>query len=355
MKQSAKVAVECKSSRDRRSARGFTIAELVVALVVASLVLVAVSTAVSRIGRSRELAQLRLTAHQRGIDALEALRRDISSTIRTDDLFMTRVAIAEGTSRLRDASIDRSELLLFTSRLQPIREITYNGEGLEYETQYRVMDDQSGSALWRRRDPAPDDTPEGGGVAESIADGVVGITFEAYDGESWWPNWDSDDDGIPLAIRVSLAVSGAGGNIDPEASPESLIALRTVIPIDRAPTPKDEEAERLAREQMTEAIMADAAAASGLGASGAGNAGDMPSASVAKPGEAMRVERAAQRANVRGSGLGAAGATGGRGGSRGGGSRGGGGGGNRGGGGGGGAGGGGGGGGGGAGGGLGAR
>lgn len=315
--------------RAQAQPRGFTIIELLVALIIAALVLVAVSTSVSRIGRSRELAQLRLTAHQRGVDALEALRRDISSSIRSDDLFMTRVAISEGASKLRNATVDRSELLLFVSRLQPVREIVYSGEGLEYETQYRVMDDQFGSALWRRRDPAPDDTPEGGGVAESVADGVVGVTFEAYDGDGWWPTWDSDEDGIPKAIRVTLAVSGAGADADPMAAPEALIALRTIIPIDRVPAPRDEEAIRLAREEMNGAAMAEAASASGgsdaLGTAGAagGDVLAVPSQAMRAP-ESARVERAAAQKEYesRGGGVGSAaprgGDRGGRGGGRGG-------------------------------------
>lgn len=313
---------------------GFTIAELVVALLVASLVLIAISTSVSRIGRGREIAQARLAAHQRALDAVESLRRDLSSTIRTGDLFLTRLAIAEGTTRTSLGNVDRSELLLFASRLNPVREITYNGEGIEYETQYRVTDDADGSALWRRRDPVPDDNPEGGGVAEPVSAGVLGVTFEAYDGENWWTTWDSDEDGLPLAVRATVVVTGVADGEDPSTAPELTVTLRTTVPIDRVPSARDEEAERLAREEMMGGAMAEAGAVGGLGAAGAaGAAGAMAvqGAAVQTPEmEAVRLEHKAkmeaQGGGIRTSGpRGGAGSRGGGGGGGGGGSRGGGG------------------------------
>ncbi|MBX3354726.1 MAG: prepilin-type N-terminal cleavage/methylation domain-containing protein [Phycisphaeraceae bacterium] len=276
--------------------RGFTIAELVVALVVAALVLTAISTSVSRIGRSRELVQIRLSAHQRAIDAVESLRRDLNSIIRSTDLFQTRLVITESVMNTRSGPVDRSEVILFATRLMPVRDIEYNGEGIEYETQYRVMDDSAGSALWRRRDPVPDDTPDGGGVVEPVADGVIGLYLEAYDGENWWPAWDSDEDGLPLAVRVTVTVAGAAPDRDPNLPPEAIITLRTLVAIDRVPEPIDEELERLAREQEAAAALAEAAGAGGMGGLGDRGMGadDGPAAAaVAGPASpAGRAERA---------------------------------------------------------------
>lgn len=289
MKRSAKPPAELRRDRPlatstarrvatrRRAPRGFTIAELLVALLVAAIVLVTISTSLNRIGYGRELAHARLAANQRAVDALEAIRRDLNSALRHDDLFLTRLAIAEGPGLSRHGAIERGELLLFTTRLNPVREIVYSGEGIEYETQYRIMDDSAGSALWRRRDPVPDDAPEGGGLAEPIADGVIGVAFEAYDGESWWTNWDSDDDGLPMAVRATVYASGVGPDEDPAESPELIVALRTIVAIDRVPPPRDEEAEQLARDAMAAAAGETggdvAAGAGGAAAGAAGSAG----------------------------------------------------------------------------------
>jgi len=267
MSRSARQAAD-RASRNRR---GFTLAELVVALVVIALVLTAVTTSISRIGRSRDVVRVRIAAHQRAIDALEALRRDIASTIRHEDLFYCRVVLNGSSIRSRVGELDRSEMLLFNTRLDPVREILYNGEGLEYEVQYRVADDRDGSALWRRRDPVPDDTPEGGGMVDPLAENVVSLLVEAYDGEAWMTDWDSDDDGLPLALRVTVIASGAGAGEDPMSRPEALVSLRTVVPIDRAPPPRDEEALAAAQQEAMEA----AAAAAGLDPAtlGAGTSG----------------------------------------------------------------------------------
>jgi len=288
------------SADSRRGApRGFTIAELLVALLVAAIVLVTISTSLNRIGYGRELSHARLAANQRAVDALEAIRRDLNSALRHEDLFLTRLAIAEGTALNSAGAIERGELLLFTTRLNPVREVVYSGEGIEYETQYRVVDDAAGSALWRRRDPVPDDAPEGGGLAEPIADNVIGVAFEAYDGENWWSSWDSDDDGLPMAVRATVYASGVGPDQDPAASPELIVALRTIVAIDRVPPPRDEEAERLAQEAM-----AAAAGGSGgeVGASGGGAAGGAAAvAGEAGPG-GMTVQVEGQGMGSRGDG-----------------------------------------------------
>lgn len=281
--------------------RGFTLAELVVALVVVGLVLVSVTASVSRIGASRDLARVRLAAHQRAIDALEALRRDIASAIRSNDLFDCRVLVSSSVIRTRVGELDRSELLLLATRLDPIREIRYNGEGVEYEVQYRIIDDADGSALWRRRDPVPDEHLDAGGVAEPVADNIVSLFVEAYDGEGWRTEWDSDDEGLPLALRVTIVASGAGRGEDPLARPESLVAMRTVVPIDRVPAPRDEEAEAAARQQAAEEAAAAAGADPsliGVGAQGPadatavpvppGQGGAIEGGGVRRPGDGMR-------------------------------------------------------------------
>ena len=82
--------------------------------------------------------------------------------------------------------------------MRATRPIDYQGEGNEFEAAYRIEDDDLGSALWRRRDPVPDDVPDGGGVAEPIADGIVAMTIEASEGDGGWTtDWDSDTDGMP--------------------------------------------------------------------------------------------------------------------------------------------------------------
>jgi hypothetical protein len=159
---------------------------------------------------------------------------------------------------------------MFNISLRPLHPIEYQGEGREYETQYRVEDDELGSALWRRRDMAPDERPDGGGLAEPIADGVVGFLVEASDGEGGWRNeWDSDVDGVPKLVRVTVTATGIPVGADSvNLTPD--VDLRTVIAIDRVIAPKpDPEPEE---DQPSSGTPAGTVAGAGGGTGGTGGA-----------------------------------------------------------------------------------
>jgi pyruvate/2-oxoglutarate dehydrogenase complex dihydrolipoamide acyltransferase (E2) component len=125
--------------------------------------------------------------------------------------------------------------------MRSIQPIEYQGEGREYETHYRIEDDELGAALWRRRDAVPDEVPDGGGMAEPIADGVVGLLVEASDGlGSWRPEWDSDIDGVPMLVRIT--VTAVGTPVGQDATRDTTeVTLRTMVAIDRVIEPKEDE------------------------------------------------------------------------------------------------------------------
>jgi prepilin-type N-terminal cleavage/methylation domain-containing protein len=225
----------------RRARRGFTLIELVIAGTVAALVLGAVTFSLSQIGRARLIATERTEAFQRAGTALESVRRDVAAVMRDEDLFVCRFMLTTDEPSVRNGGNDRSELLLFSESLRPIQPIEYQGEGREYETHYRIEDDELGAALWRRRDGVPDEVPDGGGMAEPVADGVVGLLVEASDGlGSWRSEWDSDIDGIPMLVRIT--VTSVGTPVGEEAMRDTTeVTLRTMVAIDRVVEPKEDE------------------------------------------------------------------------------------------------------------------
>ena len=247
--------------------RGFTIIELVVAIIIAAIISGAVASSLSQLSRARDVSRIRMTASRRATDALESIRRDVQSTLRSDDLFDTRLRMAPEVARTSIGEVDRDQLLLFATRLRPIRSIDYSGEGSEYETQYRIEEDRDGAALWRRRDAVPDEFEDAGGIAQSVGDGVIGVRFEAFDGQSWVQEWDSDVDGLPISIRATVTACGVRPSEDAFADPRSFAVMRTEIPIDRVIKPKLDEATLLAQAEAEAA--AQAAAGGGGAASGA--------------------------------------------------------------------------------------
>lgn len=251
---------------NRNHRRGFTLVELIVAGVIAVLVLGAVTFSLSQLGRSRNVTFARLESSMRARAALETVRRDIAGVIRDADLLKCRVLVTDGSVPTAMGIADRDELLLFSTKLQATRDVAYSGEGIEYETHYRVEEDDAGPVLWQRRDFMPDGYPDAGGVAVPVVEGVVGFAVEAYDGVAWFDEWDSDLDGLPWALRITITSLPDG--VDPsDSEPKGVVTLRTLVPIDRIVPPPQEDEEEMAEE--------DAAAGedgAGLGEEGGGEA-----------------------------------------------------------------------------------
>jgi hypothetical protein len=208
-----------------------------------------------QLGRAKNTAKVRLDAYLRADAALTAIRKDIATVLRSDDLFYTRLLITDDTVRMRDDVFDRDEILVFNSRLRPQHNVDFNGEGYEYETQYRVADDDQGPVLWTRRDLMPDEYPAGGGRATPEVEGILSLSLEAYDGYGWYDEWDSDSEGLPLAVRITVTSTGNRGIDDIYTAPRAV--LRTIVAIDRVVSPKDlfeipEEADQAAPDNASD-------------------------------------------------------------------------------------------------------
>lgn len=248
-----------------RPRRGFTLVELIVAGVITAFVLGSVAMSMSQLAKAKNTAKLRFDAHLRADAALNAIRREVVSVLRRDDLFYTRLLILNDADsvRSRDEYFERDGILVFNTRLRALRDIDFNGEGFEYETQFRVLEDETGPVLWVRHDAFPDEYPQGGGVVVPSVEGVLTLKFEAYDGQAWYDEWDSDIDGLPLAVRVTVMSCGHRDETDIYTAPRAI--LRTAIAVDRVISPKDlfkdpdeeETSEESAGEGMGEEIGED--------------------------------------------------------------------------------------------------
>jgi len=258
--------------------RGFTLIELLVAGMMATIVLGAITLSLSQLGSSKAISRQRLEAYSRCDMAIRTMRKDIITTLRRGDLFDTRVLISDSSHRYQGEAVDNDELLLFDGTLRANKEIDFNGEGMEYETQFRIETNEVSSALWKRRDAILDDNPIGGGMATPISDGVIALQFEAFDGISWFAVWDSDEYGMPHALRLTVTATGMQSKEEFDAP---LVTLRTVVPLDRYQSPDDklvliaeeEEAERLALLGIEPGEDGELSLDSGGGSSGASGGG----------------------------------------------------------------------------------
>ena len=191
--------------------RGFTLIELLIAGIIASFIVGTSSLALSGIVKTKNVSQLRLNAHLRAHTALTQLRNDLVSMMRSDDLFYSQFLLND----MQANGYERDEFLVYSNSFKPLRDTHHNGEGNEYEIEYRIEENDFGINLKQRKDAVIDEIYEGGGIVTPIAESIIELNIEAYDGERWLPSWDSDLDGLPHAIRIHLTASGNRIGQDP--------------------------------------------------------------------------------------------------------------------------------------------
>lgn len=215
-----------------RALPAFSLVELIVGAIIAALVAGATASSLSMLLKSRTTSANRQQAFARADAAASRIASDAATLIRDPVLSMARV-------RVQDQGGDANphdDLLMLVRSVRPIRSTEEGAEGGEYEVQYRVEANSAGprnESLWRRIDHAFDDNQEGGGIASAIVPHVSSLSVEAYDGESWYPSWDSDSDGYPHALRVIVRATSDDASV--------FATARRVIAIDRTPLPPPEE------------------------------------------------------------------------------------------------------------------
>lgn len=219
----------------RHFRRGFTLAELIVAIVMLGFLAGATYLSVSQMIRSRDRSAARAEAFGRANLAADLIARDVTNALRDSDLLNAKVAI----TREGKPGQGLDGVLLFSHIDRPIRPGAIQAEGDEAEVQYKLRPAEGLSAkpgsmvLWMRRAPVPDEYPDAGGVATPLVEGVMSLTMQAYDGTTWIDEWDSDLDGLPHALRVVVAAADDRG--------QDTITARRIIAMDRVPIPPEED------------------------------------------------------------------------------------------------------------------
>ena len=212
----------------------FTIVEIISASVVIALIAGATTLALARSLKTREIVWARFESLRYAGAAADLIAHDIQALNRESDPLHARLAIFDGISAL-DQPAD--QLLLLSRGTRPVRATSPQAEGPIHSVQYRVQGRPAAAAagpegtltLWRRADPFPQDYQDGGGVATPMVDQLVALSIEAYDGVDWFPDWDSDLDGLPHAVRITVTTHSG--------EPPRQSTARTVVALDRIPLP----------------------------------------------------------------------------------------------------------------------
>jgi len=251
------------ASRPHRR-RGMTLLEMIVGAVIVALVAGATAFTVGQSVQASRAAESRERVRDAANLAADQVARDIAGVLRDGDLYYARVLLIDGEAEVvfdngRRERYAADELLIFSRAPLAARgtnrgQLGERSEGGDFEVHYRLAtleagpggrqfsargrtlvgpNDEPGGILWRRIDPQPDDTPDGGGIVFPVMEGVIEFSVEALNVDRWVAQWDSDRQGYPHALRVTVRV------VEPVSygSPRREAVARRTVAIDRVPLP----------------------------------------------------------------------------------------------------------------------
>lgn len=211
--------------------RGFTLVELIVASVITAMLISAVTLSTRHVINSRDKSQVRQEAFASVNAVTQIIARDIRNIVRKSDLRSVILQVVDDKEKFEGWDLDR--LLIFSRSMKPVRTNGNQGEDGVYEVEYLLVpDNEQGGAVWRRRDPIPDEFYDAGGVAVPLAVGILSLNFEVYNDNEWLTEYDSDEYGIPYAVRVTCEGKIEGNDI--------VVWARACVAIDRYPLPIEE-------------------------------------------------------------------------------------------------------------------
>jgi prepilin-type N-terminal cleavage/methylation domain-containing protein len=213
----------------RRTARvrkdcAFTLVELLVAITISSLLVVAVVSATRALSASRQSVERRAASSAAARRALETIVGALRN-VRCDPVRGTPVVVGHAGDAAGNAA--RIDLLVIGDR----RVRSAGPESDQHEVSFYLakLPQQPLPVLLCRRDHALDEHPDEGGIATVVAEGVIGLSFAYYADGRWRDDWPSAEPRAPHAVRVTVAALGADAGAAP--GPANPCVLTTTVPL----------------------------------------------------------------------------------------------------------------------------
>ena len=193
---------------------GFTLIEVMISAALMAMILVCAYFCLSACLASQKTIEPRADVLQNARVAMALMTADLRNAcpLSSDNPFL-------GMQRmLGDAEADNLDFATHNYTARQARESDY------CEVSYYVdKDADSGQlCLYRRRNPTLAPDPLSGGSREEIAQGILGVRFEYFDGTDWYDTWgnadhpentaagnaasllEANDQGMPEAVRITL-------------------------------------------------------------------------------------------------------------------------------------------------------
>ncbi len=201
------------SSRTRQP--GFTLIEILVAVMLISIVLSMVYGTYVTTTRSAQACKTRIVLCEKGRTTLEQIARHIRCSYAGSEAEPVAEDVEAGSGRTQVVSIEDVEYfngnakapngeilhLVTASGLSDEKELA---EGL-FDVVYR-FDRRTGQlALGLTRFVGTTDK-KAKRQWRPVAEGIMSVDLEFFDGEKWFKRWDSGDkDGLPSAVRIEIS------------------------------------------------------------------------------------------------------------------------------------------------------
>lgn len=222
--------------------RGFTIAEVLIAILITGIVAGVVYS--SYIGGIRIIlsAQRDMDRTSMGRIVLDRLATDFSGAfLRAGKEWLVFVGVDTG-----GGEAGGSDTVTFISANHRRSERDAHESTLS-EVSWSLDPGAKGELfITRREDPTLDEDPFSGGETRVVGEGISGLDFEYFDGESWTSSWDSrEEDLLPLAVRATLVLrteEEGGGEKGEEKIRSTTFATESAVPAGGDWEEKEEEA-----------------------------------------------------------------------------------------------------------------
>lgn len=207
--------------RCSRGSSAFTLIEVIISAALMALILVSAYACLSACLASQKMIEPRADVLQNARVAMALMTADLRNAcpLSPDFAFL-------GMHRML-GKVEADNLDFATHNYTP----RHSREGDFCEVSYFVDKDPATGqyCLYRRRNPTLALDPLSGGSREKIAQDVLGVRFEFFDGVDWYESWgstnsnnalntspevQSSDEGLPEAVRITLLFDS-----NPQANP----------------------------------------------------------------------------------------------------------------------------------------
>ncbi len=193
-----------------RRYQGFTLLEVLLAAVIGAFILLVALVAFRTVTVSRDELQIYSDLQARGQAIYRQMQKDLAGFYRSNQPEQMKIVCE--TVQYNNRPADR---LLFYRINDPVINQQNNVSGDLFEIEYGLVGVSENQVYLGRRAAPVTKADDGNdrGVVTRLAEGVIALAFEFYDGRTWQHGWNSEIN-IPSMVRLNMVLTDREGKIE---------------------------------------------------------------------------------------------------------------------------------------------